>query len=78
MLKKLSALSPKLVPLLVVELMWQKRQHNRDEEAPPAKRLKDNIIDLYGSGDVPADRAQELLEDAGALTQSLGSGDLQE
>ena len=78
MLKKLSALSPKLVPLLVVEIMWQKRQHNRDEEAPPAKRLKDNIIDLYGSGDVPADRAQELLEDAGALTQSLGSGDLQE
>ena len=58
--------------------MWHKRHRARDEQAPPAKRLKDNIIDLYGSGDVPADRAQELLEDAGALAHSLGSGDLQE
>ena len=58
--------------------MWQKRQRDRDEQAPPAKRLRDNIVELYGSGDVPADRAAELLEDAADLTHSLGSGDLQD
>ena len=58
--------------------MWQKRQRNKDEQAPPGKRLKENILELYGSGSVPADRTQDLLEDAGAFAHSLGSDEFQD
>ena len=57
--------------------MWQKRQRAQDPEAPAAKRLKDNIIDLYGTGDVSAERAQDLLEDAGAFGEEVGRDDFQ-
>ena len=58
--------------------MWHKRHRSQDPEAPPGKRLRDNLVDLYASGDIPGDRAQSLLDDAGEFARSLGSGDLQE
>ena len=30
--------------------MWHKRHRARDSDAPPAKRLRDGIVDLYVSG----------------------------
>ena len=73
----LSVLSPKLVIALLPN-MWHKRQRSQDAEAPAGKRLRDNLLDLYGSGDVPADRTQALLEDAAAFADSMGSGDMQD
>ena len=58
--------------------MWQKRQRSRDTEAPGGKRLRENILDLYGSGDVPADRTQELLDDAGDFALEAGTSDFQD
>ena len=53
--------------------MWQKKHRIEDPEAPPGKRLRDNLVDLYASGDIPGDRAQSLLQDAGDFARSLGS-----
>ena len=58
--------------------MWHKKHRQVDPEDPPAKRLRDNLIDLYASGEVPGDRAQSVLNDAGEFACELGSGDLQE
>ena len=58
--------------------MWQKRQRSRDVEAPPAQRLRANITDLFGSGELPADRTQELLNDAGAFASEAGMSDFQD
>ena len=33
---------------------------------PPAQRLRSNIVDLFASGQVPASRAQELIDDGAA------------
>ena len=45
--------------------MYKKRGRAKDENpAPPAKRLRQNIADLYLSNDISASRAQELYEDA--------------
>ena len=53
--------------------MWQKKHRSEDPEAPPGKRLRDNLVDLCASGDIPGDRAQPLLQDAGDFVRSLGS-----
>ena len=58
--------------------MYHKRHRARDSEAPPGKRLRDNLVDLYGSGAVTGERAQTLLEDAGALAQEAGTDDFQD
>ena len=58
--------------------MWHKRHRPRDDEAPPGKRLRDNLADLYSSGDVAGDRAQSLFQDAADFSRSLGSHDFQE
>ena len=58
--------------------MWQKRQRSRDANAPPAKRLRDHLVDLYGTGAVPADTVQELFDDAGAYADEGGRDDFQD
>ena len=58
--------------------MWHKRHRPQDAEAPPGKRLRDNLVDLYSSGSIPGDRAQSLLNDAGAFAAEAGRPDLQE
>ena len=58
--------------------MWQKRQHTRDAEAPPEKRLRQGLTELYGSGTLPADRTQEMFEDLGAYAAQAGRGDFQD
>ena len=58
--------------------MWHKRQRSTDPEAPGGKRLRDNILDLYGSGEVPADRTQALLDDASAFAMEAGRSDFQD
>ena len=56
--------------------MWHKRHRDKDVEVPPGKRLRGNTLDLYGTGQLGAERCQDLIEDAGALAQSLGSSDM--
>ena len=58
--------------------MWHKKHRLQDTEAPPGKRLRDNITDLFASGDVPGDRSQSLLDDAADFARSLGSSDFQD
>ena len=58
--------------------MWQKRQRSRDIEAPPAQRLRSQLVDLYGSGELAADRTQELVEDAGDLAVEAGRPDFED
>ena len=58
--------------------MWHKRHRQDDPLAPPGKRLRDNIADLYSSGEVAGDRAQSLLDDAGQFADSMGSHELQD
>ena len=58
--------------------MWHKRQRDEDPTAPPGKRLRDNLVDLYASGEVAGARAQSLLDDASDFARSMGSGDMQE
>ena len=58
--------------------MFHKRHREQDPEALAAKRLRDNLIDLYGSGTVTGERAQSLLEDAGAFAQEVGHDDFQD
>ena len=58
--------------------MWHKRQRDIDPEAPAGKRLRDNILDLYGSGELAADRTQDLLEDAAAFAHEAGRDDMQD
>ena len=58
--------------------MWHKKHRLADPEAPPGKRLRENLVDLYASGDIPGDRAQSLLEDAGEFARSVGSHELQD
>ena len=58
--------------------MWHKRHRDVDEGAPAGKRLRDNLVDLYGSGQVPGERAQSLLEDAGAFAREVGRPDMQD
>ena len=59
-------------------LMWHKRHRSRDAEAPAGKRLRDNILDLYGSGEASAERTQELLDDAAAFAFEAGRDDMQD
>ena len=58
--------------------MWRKKHRLQDPEAPPGKRLRDNLVDLYASGEIPGDRAQSLLEDASEFARSLGSDEMQD
>ena len=58
--------------------MWHKKHRPSDPEAPPGKRLRDNLVDLYASGEVAGERAQSLLDDAGDFARSVGSGEMQE
>ena len=58
--------------------MWHKKHRPSDPQAPPGQRLRDNLVDLYASGEVAGERAQSLFDDAGDFARSLGSGDLQE
>ena len=58
--------------------MWQKKRRVVDPEAPPAKRLRDNLVDLYASGGIAGDRAQSLMQDAGDFALSLGSAEFQD
>ena len=58
--------------------MWHKRHRPRDSDAPPAKRLRDGIVDLYASGEVSGEKAQDLLEDAGAYAHQLGRPEFQD
>ena len=59
--------------------MWHKKHRPTDPEAPPGKRrLRDNLVDLYASGEVAGERAQSLLDDAGDFARSLGSDELQD
>ena len=57
--------------------MWHKRHRSQDPEAPPGQRLRQNLVDLYASGDVPGDRAQSLIDDASAFARSVGSDEMQ-
>ena len=58
--------------------MWHKRHREVDEEAPAGKILRDNLVDLYGSGAFPGNRTQSLLDDAGAFATEVGRPDMQE
>ena len=58
--------------------MWHKRHRAQDADAPAGKRLRDNLVDLYASGGIPGERAQSLLEDAGAFADELGAADMQD
>ena len=58
--------------------MWHKRHRSQDPDAPPGKRLRDNLANLYASGEVAGERAQSLLEDAGAFAQQCGRHELQD
>ena len=58
--------------------MWHKRHRDRDPLAPPGKRLRDNLADLYASGEVAGDRVQALMDDAGEFADSMGSHELQD
>ena len=58
--------------------MWHKRHRERDPLAPPGKRLRENLADLYSSGEVAGDRAQSLMDDAGEFADSLGSHEFQD
>ena len=58
--------------------MWHKKHRQQDAEAPPGKRLRDNLVDLYASGEVAGDRAQSLLDDAGDFARAMGSDELQD
>ena len=58
--------------------MWHKRHRSRDSDAPAGKRLRDNLVDLYASGSIPGDRAQSLLDDAGAFADELGHHEMQD
>ena len=58
--------------------MWHKRHRSVDAEAPPGKRLRDNVVDLYAIGSIPGERAQSLLEDAGAFAAEMGRPEMQD
>ena len=58
--------------------MWHKKHRQDDPQAPPGKRLKENLTDLYASGEIAGERAQSLLDDAGDFARSLGSSDMQD
>ena len=58
--------------------MWHKRHRPQDGAAPAGKRLRDNLVDLYAGGEIPGDRAQSLLEDAGAFAEECGRHELQD
>ena len=58
--------------------MWHKKHRSSDPEAPPGKRLRDNLVDLYASGEVAGERAQSLLDDAGDFARAMGSDELQD
>ena len=58
--------------------MWHKKHRDHDPDAPPGKRLRENLTDLYSSGEVPGERAQSLLDDAGDFARSMGSDELQD
>ena len=60
----------------LLEGMWHKRQRDSDPEAPPGRRLRANLVDLFASGDVAGDRTQSILSDAADFAQSLGSSDM--
>ena len=58
--------------------MWHKRHRSQDPNAPAGKRLRDNIADLYSSGEIAGDRAQSLFDDAGEFANELGSAEMQD
>ena len=58
--------------------MWHKRHRPEDVEAPAGQRLRQNLTDLFASGDVAGSRAQSLLNDAGEFADSLGSHEMQD
>ena len=58
--------------------MWHKKQRDQDPAAPPGKRLRDNLVDLYASGEIAGDRAQSLMDDAGDYARAMGSDEFQD
>ena len=58
--------------------MWHKKQREQDPDAPPAKRLRSNLTDLYTSGEIAGERAQSLFDDAGDFAKSVGSDEMHE
>ena len=50
---------PPLIPML------GKRKRAVSSDASPGRRLRDNIVDLYGRGTISAQRCSSLLSDAG-------------
>ena len=58
--------------------MWHKRQRTTDPEASAGQRLRANILDLYGSGEIGADRTQDLLDDAADFAAEAGRDDMQD
>ena len=66
--------------VLAATLMFSKKKRMVDETAAPGKKLCQNIIDLYGSGQISAGRAQSLLTDvaeSGVDECSFGRSHLQ-
>ena len=57
--------------------MWHKKHRQDDPQAFSGKRLKENLTDLYASGEIAGERAQSLFDDAGDFARSLGSSDMQ-
>ena len=58
--------------------MHHKRHRPQDPEDSGAKRLRENLVDLYGAGIVSGERAQSLLEDAGSFAQAVGHAEFQD
>ena len=58
--------------------MWHKKHRLTDPQAPPGKRLRDNLTDLYASGEIAGDRAQSLFDDTGDFARELNSDELQD
>ena len=54
------------------------KKHRLVDAEAPGKRLRDNLVDLFASGDVPGDRSQSLLNDAADIARSVGSHELQD
>ena len=50
----------------------------RRPPGPPGKRLRNNLVDLFASGEVAGERAQSLLDDASDFARAMGSDEFQD
>ena len=49
--------------------MYSKTGRELEEGAAPSRRLKRNLADLYGTGQVPGERLQSVIDDVAACEE---------